>query len=287
MFTEDLAVPLVYDDRGISGIFAVDKPAGIDVMHFQYKDTGYPRLWEMLKKEHGGAHSNRIDRWTSGIVMCALDSRGQRYLKGLWSQVIRKHYLAVIPTPDWDAEFVELSIDGKDTQTSFTVLSEDGEGWSLVDAEMVRFGATHQIRRAAKALGHPIAGDARFVPELREKNGIDFASVDSRLFGRWAGGYGREEGWGVQGGFSQGFNQFLHSWRMDCVLPDSDFLPFFETEICAPAPLDFRVWDFDWDFVDSLGKERVGLEVLSLSPLSVEERKWDGKPGFKMWKPSL
>lgn len=240
-----LTMPLIYDDRGI---FAVDKPAGTDVFQGTFVHTGYPRLWTVIQEyKPYGSHVHRIDRHTSGVLMCGETKRARSYLKSIWpTNKLRKFYLAIVANVSWEHIFVEAPIDGVIAGTDFRVLDRAG-GYSLISAELVKFGRTHQIRRHLRLLGSSIVGDKRY------------RGPQSPITA-------------VRGGDGQ----LLHAWRVEFVNPvtgskcmkghplkiatlrcefdhEQGLTPGnVGIQIQARAPWDFRTFypDFDWDTVD-------------------------------------
>lgn len=112
---------------------------------------------------------NRLDKGTSGLVLCAMNA----YAAPLLAADARKEYLALVqgtPSPAcgaWTApiRLEEGSIikrccapDGKPSRTEYETLYSGG-GNSLLRCVTVT-GRTHQIRVHAAFAGHPLLGDA-------------------------------------------------------------------------------------------------------------------------------
>ena len=168
----------------------VNKPAGLTV----HRSKGTPPrtfvLSALLKRQLSRKvfPVHRLDHRTSGAILFAFDSRSAGKIHGsLRSDDATKQYVALLRGDlcgDLDVEPGEkisidnpLKVDGveKTARTDFTLLasiagSEDQRNdihsradfvpsCSLVLCEPIASGRTHQIRRHAFALGHPILGD--------------------------------------------------------------------------------------------------------------------------------
>ncbi len=110
---------------------------------------------------------NRIDRNTSGLVLCALNE----YAAPLLAQNVKKEYFAIVqgytqncgeinlPIGAKEGSYIERCVtdSGKNSVTSYTTLWQ-GNGLSLVKAVPIT-GRTHQIRVHFSHIGHPLAGD--------------------------------------------------------------------------------------------------------------------------------
>jgi pseudouridylate synthase len=133
---------------------------------------------------------NRLDRGTSGCVLCAKTLMGANFLsQGLKDHTIHKYYHTIVKgillgsgvitarlTKDKRRNLVQLQdlthckedgknppIDSADlTQTVYRTMAVNREqGLSLVEVEL-KSGKTHQIRSHFASIGHPIAGDRKY-----------------------------------------------------------------------------------------------------------------------------
>ena len=174
-----LTFGVVYED---DYVLVVDKPAGLP-MHpsaTYHKHT----LSYLLRERYVGQFvprlAHRLDRETSGLVVCARTLESERRLKRAFAlHGIQKTYLAIVrgeiavdtgemtqpmaPAREGLHVLMEIRDDGLPSHTDFRVL-ERRAGHSLVEL-YPRSGRQHQLRVHLSALGHSIVGDKLYGPE--------------------------------------------------------------------------------------------------------------------------
>ena len=151
----------------------LDKPAGMAVHPtLGYKDGTLANAWMgvLAARGEGGIFRpvNRIDRNTSGLVLCAKNA----WAAPILAENVKKTYLAIVegelplgkgvidaPIARCPDSIIRRRVDasGKQSRTEYTVLASSC-GYSLAACNPVT-GRTHQIRVHFAWAGHPLAGD--------------------------------------------------------------------------------------------------------------------------------
>jgi len=166
---------VIFEDEHL---YVVDKPAGLAVhptaRHFKGTVTA------ILRDRFGDDRpriTHRIDRETSGILVCAKTKPAERRLKqGFENRRIHKDYLAIVSgIPAWDEALLDGPLrpattgklrvrmevappgEGQPARTRVRVLERVRDA-ALVQASP-ETGRQHQIRVHLMAAGHPVVGD--------------------------------------------------------------------------------------------------------------------------------
>ena len=168
-----LPLQIAYEDEEA---VVLDKPASMAVHPTLTVPEGtLANAWmgELQKRGESGIFRplNRLDKNTSGLVLCARDAFAAALLPGK----CQKWYLAIaggemplgpgkIDAPIGRAgdSIIRRQVcrEGKPSLTEYRVLASAG-GYSLVQV-MPRTGRTHQIRVHMAWIGHPLAGDTLY-----------------------------------------------------------------------------------------------------------------------------
>ncbi|MCA9581926.1 MAG: RluA family pseudouridine synthase [Myxococcales bacterium] len=169
---------IVFEDEDI---LAIDKPAGLP-MHpsaTYHKHT----LTYQLRQRYGdpAPHiAHRLDRETSGLVLCAKRLEIERALKGAFERrEVSKTYLAIVegvmeqdeglievpmgPVREGLHVMMEVRSDGSPARTRYRVLGRSS-GRTLVEL-FPETGRQHQLRVHLSEVGHPIVGDKLYGPD--------------------------------------------------------------------------------------------------------------------------
>lgn len=182
-------IPILYEDEDV---IVLDKPAG--VISQRAATSGAPAVTDFLEAHHPGIKAigeeeqksglvHRLDRDTSGVMLAAKNQAAFAFLKDKFKRHdLVKTYTALVYGRIEPAEGkIDLSI-GRDPHspcrqtvarnperasfksrpalTLYRTL-EKFEGFTLLSIE-IKTGRMHQIRVHMKAIGHPVAGDAKY-----------------------------------------------------------------------------------------------------------------------------
>ena len=183
---EEPEVPLSFDVLLDDGqVLAVDKPAGLP-MHptaTYHKHTLSHLLRERMRGEDGYAPqiAHRLDRETSGVVLCGRTRTAERSLKMAFeAHRVSKTYLAIV-RGELDRDELEIDLPLEPARTGLHVIMNVAPqgglsahthvrvharraGHCLVEL-FPRTGRQHQLRVHLSAIGHPIVGDKLYGPE--------------------------------------------------------------------------------------------------------------------------
>ena len=239
----DTEMPILWCDGELAAMF---KPAGLP-MH----EAGYYRrrtvagvLPEVLGA--GWTPVHRLDRETSGLLLCARQPAIRARLTKMWTNKdVQKTYLALtngLPKEDlWTvnqpikaeryerSNRAEISDEGDEAITIFRVLAR-GQATALVEAKPLT-GRTNQIRLHAASVGLPLIGDKVY--------GADPTILDTY----------RKEGNTLKVQAMAGYPRHaLHAWKLTFYHPISRremalccTLPEDLLSLCQSRGVDFKV----------------------------------------------
>jgi 23S rRNA pseudouridine1911/1915/1917 synthase len=175
----DITLPVLYEDKQC---VVINKPAGL-LTHskgvFNPEATVASWLSSRLQPEIVGDRGgivHRLDRATSGVMICAKTPEALTYLQKQFSQRrTKKTYLAIVSGQFKQSEaMIDMPIErnpkrpqtfkvgsnGKSAQTLYKVLQVTDK-YSLVELRPTT-GRTHQLRVHMAQLGCPILGDTLY-----------------------------------------------------------------------------------------------------------------------------
>jgi len=169
-----------------------DKPSGV-LVHPQNRHTEYSITHEVKHKYGKQANiTHRIDKETSGLLLCSKHKKAERDIKQLFeNREIKKSYLALVKGEFKEKIFVDKPIsrnsefddiklkvfidekDGKPSQTIFEPISYDKQKDQTLVKAIPLTGRQHQIRVHLFHLGFPIVGDPLY--------GVSFKTAEDYL----------------------------------------------------------------------------------------------------------
>lgn len=170
------ALPIIYED---DDVIVVDKPSGVlthakGVVSDEFSVAEFVRSKTTYKQDtNRPGIIHRLDRDTSGIILCAKNEAAAKMLQRQFSdRKVKKQYLAVVegelkePSAVIDLPIARnpkapstfrVDANGKPAQTKYEVIAND-RSCSLVRL-MPHTGRTHQLRVHMAHIGNPIVGD--------------------------------------------------------------------------------------------------------------------------------
>ena len=174
----DFPLDIIYED---DDILVINKPAGL-AMHETHNHVGDTLAnavaGYLIKNGKGGPFRavGRLDKDTSGIVVCALHSFGASVLSGN----IKKTYLALVDKkytgcgvidvpiyrPDPMKTLRACGLYGEKAVTKWECIASDGNA-SLLKIQL-ETGRTHQIRVHFSYIGSPLMGDDMYGGSLKK-----------------------------------------------------------------------------------------------------------------------
>ena len=196
-FTKDLDLKVLYED---DDCVVVDKPEGI-LSHSKGAINMEPTVASWLEsriKDIPGDRAgivHRLDRGTSGVMICAKTNKAQLFLQKQFSErKVKKVYLAVIKgsmdpleaiidmpiqrNPNRPSRF-KVSVNGKSAVTHYKQLRSKGK-YSLVEMTP-QTGRTHQLRVHLAQMKHPIIGDLFYEGEEADRLYLHAESLEIQL----------------------------------------------------------------------------------------------------------
>ncbi len=171
----EIKLEIIYED---DDCIVINKPVGL-LTHSKgaFNPEATVSTWlrsrmQALNGERAGI-VHRLDRATSGVMICAKTPEALSWLQKQFSQrKVKKSYVAVVTGALKQAEAIidmpimrnpkkpqtfRVGSNGKSAVTAYKVLKTD-EQYSLLELKPTT-GRTHQLRVHLEEIGHPIVGD--------------------------------------------------------------------------------------------------------------------------------
>lgn len=165
---------IIYEDKSI---LVINKPSGILTIATdkEKEKTLYHEVYEYLHKKNQKVFIvNRLDKYTSGLIIFAKNQEIKNILQTNWDKVIRKYYAVVTGTITEKGQIIQYLIEGKDLKTYITNNKNKGKKaitiynpiinkntYTLLDIE-IKTGRKNQIRVGLSSINHPIIGDKKY-----------------------------------------------------------------------------------------------------------------------------
>ncbi len=170
----DIDMPIIYEDENV---LVVDKPDGV-ISHARGKFWNEASVASFVRQktnqegERAGI-VHRLDRVTSGVMICAKNAETLSFLQKQFSQRnVKKIYKAIVSghlrpeeaiidmpmerNPNKPQTF-HAAETGKPARTKY-IVEQSLNGYDVVRLEP-ETGRTHQLRVHLREVGHPIVGD--------------------------------------------------------------------------------------------------------------------------------
>ncbi len=168
---------------------------------------------------------NRLDRNTSGIVLCGISLQGSQELsKLIRDREVKKFYRTIVKGVLQEGAVLEGSLQKNQTTNTVTVTIEGSEiktayepvaalkhDMTYLEVELIT-GKTHQIRAHLASIGHPLIGDTKYGNK----------AVNQK----------------VQKNYRLN-HQLLHAYRMEFPKLEGALSGLSELELLAPLPQKF------------------------------------------------
>lgn len=173
-----ISLPILYEDEDC---LVIDKPIGV-LTHSKgaFNPEGTvatftaPKLHGMEGERAGIVH--RLDRATSGVIICAKTPDALKWLQKQFSQRwVKKTYVAMVKGSIEPSEaIIDVPIErnphkpqtfrtgqgGKPAITNYKVIKQN-DAYTMLELQP-HTGRTHQLRVHLRHIGHPIVGDTLY-----------------------------------------------------------------------------------------------------------------------------
>lgn len=191
-----IELEVLYED---DDCVVIIKPAGL-LTHSkgEFNPEATVETWLRSRTKLTGRRAgivHRLDRLTSGVMICAKTPEALSWMQKQFSQRrVKKTYYAIVAgqlkqahaiidmplerNPKAPATF-RVGVNGKSSRTEYKVVKENAEH-SLLELKP-ETGRTHQLRVHLSNLGHPIVGDTMYGGEAGDRLYLHAAELEITL----------------------------------------------------------------------------------------------------------
>lgn len=198
---DPIELPVIYED---DNVLVIDKPAGV-LSHARGGLSTEASVASFLRghidptTEGAGRAGivHRLDRATSGIMICAKNSMAQSFLqKQFHDRKVNKTYIAVLsPIPKHEKAVIDAPIDrdpkrpksfrvdvhGKSAVTEYEITKKSPESKRALVTFKPQTGRTHQLRVHSAYISCPIVGDEMYDGEKAPRLFLHAASLEIEI----------------------------------------------------------------------------------------------------------
>ncbi|MBQ9140289.1 MAG: RluA family pseudouridine synthase [Lachnospiraceae bacterium] len=224
---------ILYEDEHV---LVINKPVGVLTQKAKATDSSLNEwlIGYLLNKKKITAKEltlfkpsvcNRLDRNTSGIVLCGISLQGSQELSRLIrDREVKKYYRTIIKgtlkqgavlegslTKNHSKNMVTVSIEGSEIKTAYEPIQALLYNMTYLEVELIT-GKPHQIRAHLASIGHPLIGDTKYGNK----------AVNQKV----------EKSYGLK-------NQLLHAYRMEFPQLDGALKGLSAQVLLAPLPQKF------------------------------------------------
>ena len=194
-----IELPIVYED---ANVIVINKPAGI-ISHARGRYWDEASVASFVRDRVSGLYGeragivHRLDRATSGVMVCAKNSETVAFMqKQFSSRNVYKTYIAIVQKDvEQEAGIIDVPLarnpknpktfrpdpSGKEAKTEYKVV-KSGETYSTLQLHPLT-GRTHQLRVHLQYIKHPIVGDELYGGEPADRLYLHAASLEITLPG--------------------------------------------------------------------------------------------------------